>query len=85
MLIQERPVPRRFGLHGPPKARSRHADRGTPSPRPYKDPWPFDRAIAEIERLSGTQFDPGLVAAFLPIAAELHREWFPVEEAVAAS
>ncbi len=53
------------------------------SPRPYKDPWPFDRTVAEIERLSGTQFDPGLVAAFLPIAAELHREWFPAEEPLA--
>jgi CHASE2 domain-containing sensor protein len=42
------------------------------SPRPYKDPWPFDRSFAEIERLSGTQFDPGLVSAFLPIAAELY-------------
>jgi CHASE2 domain-containing sensor protein len=54
------------------------------SPRPYKEPWPYDRAIAEIERLSGTQFDPGLVEAFLPIAAQLHREWFEAEEAVAA-
>jgi CHASE2 domain-containing sensor protein len=42
------------------------------SPRPYKDPWPFDRSIAEIERLSGTQFDPSLVKAFLPIVAELY-------------
>jgi CHASE2 domain-containing sensor protein len=42
------------------------------SPRPYKDPWPFDRSLAEIERLSGTRFDPGLVGAFLPIAAELY-------------
>jgi putative two-component system response regulator len=55
------------------------------SARPYKDPWPFDRAIAEIERLSGTKFDPGLVAAFLPIAAELHDEWFPAEAALATS
>jgi HD-GYP domain-containing protein (c-di-GMP phosphodiesterase class II) len=55
------------------------------SPRPYKDPWPFEQAIAEIERLSGTQFAPGLVAAFLPIAAELHREWFPAEEPEAAA
>jgi putative two-component system response regulator len=53
------------------------------SPRPYKDPWPHERAIAEIERLSGSQFDPGLVAAFLPIAAELHREWFPAEDLAA--
>ncbi len=44
--------------------------------RPYKEPWPYDRAIAEIEHLSGTQLDPGLVEAFLKIAPELHREWF---------
>jgi CHASE2 domain-containing sensor protein len=55
------------------------------SARPYKGPWPFDLAIAEIERLSGTKFDPGLVAAFLPIAAELHDEWFPAEAALATS
>jgi CHASE2 domain-containing sensor protein len=54
------------------------------SARPYKDPWPYERAIAEIEHLSGAQFDPGLVAAFLPIAAELHREWFKGDEALAA-
>jgi CHASE2 domain-containing sensor protein len=48
------------------------------SARPYKDPWPIERALPEIERLSGTQFDPGLVAAFLPIARELHAAWFPV-------
>jgi putative two-component system response regulator len=46
------------------------------SARPYKDPWPIERTLPEIERLSGTQFDPGLVAAFLPIARELHHEWF---------
>jgi CHASE2 domain-containing sensor protein len=44
--------------------------------RPYKEPWPYDRAIAEIEHLSGSQFDPGLVTVFLKIAPELHREWF---------
>jgi cyclic di-GMP phosphodiesterase len=53
------------------------------SARPYKDPWPFDRAIDKIKELSGTQFDPGLVEAFLPIAAELHREGFASEPAVA--
>jgi CHASE2 domain-containing sensor protein len=53
------------------------------SPRPYKDAWPYDRAIAEIERLSGTQFDPALVDAFLPIAADLHREGFPAREPAA--
>jgi CHASE2 domain-containing sensor protein len=55
------------------------------SPRPYKDAWPYERAIVEVERLSGTQFDPGLVAAFLPIAPELHREWFRAEAPLAAS
>jgi CHASE2 domain-containing sensor protein len=51
------------------------------SARPYKDAWPLERSIAEIERLSGTQFDPGLVHAFIPIARELHREWFPADAA----
>jgi CHASE2 domain-containing sensor protein len=50
------------------------------SARPYKDPWPIGRAVAEIERLSGTQFDPGLVHAFVPIARDLHREWFPADQ-----
>jgi putative two-component system response regulator len=49
------------------------------SARPYKDPWPLDQAIAEIERLSGTQFDPGLVRAFLPIARDIHSEAFGAE------
>jgi len=33
--------------------------------RPYKPAWPVERAIAEIERAAGSQFDPGVVAAFL--------------------
>jgi putative two-component system response regulator len=49
------------------------------SARPYKEPWPLDQAMAEIERLSGTQFDPGLVRAFLPIARDLHNEGFGSE------
>jgi CHASE2 domain-containing sensor protein len=51
------------------------------SARPYKDPWPLERTLPEIERLSGRQFDPGLVAAFMPIARELHSEWFSAPEA----
>lgn len=35
------------------------------SQRPYKDAWPEDRVIAEIDSLSGSQFDPALVAIFL--------------------
>ena len=35
------------------------------SKRPYKDPWPIDKAIVEIESHSGTYFDPAVVRAFL--------------------
>jgi hypothetical protein len=39
------------------------------SERPYKHAWSSAQAIAEITRLSGTHFDPQVVAAFL----ELHQ------------
>jgi PAS domain S-box-containing protein len=39
--------------------------------RPYKDAWPLERAIAEIERSAGSQFDPRVVAAFLALRADL--------------
>jgi len=32
--------------------------------RPYKPAWPVEQALAEIERLSGHQFDPQIVQAF---------------------
>lgn len=32
--------------------------------RPYKDAWPIDRAIKEIQRCSGSHFDPIVVSAF---------------------
>ena len=35
------------------------------SKRPYKEPWSIDNAVKEIDRCSGTQFDPAVVAAFL--------------------
>ena len=35
--------------------------------RPYKEAWPVDQAIAEVERQRGQQFDPKLVDAFLRI------------------
>ena len=55
------------------------------SPRPYKDPWPIDEVVAEIERLKGTQFDPALIEAFLPMARELHAELFPGGESRSAA
>src|ERR1039458_955923 len=33
--------------------------------RPYKFAWPAERAIAQIQRAAGSQFDPRVVAAFL--------------------
>jgi PAS domain S-box-containing protein len=35
--------------------------------RPYKPAWPADRALAEIRREAGRQFDPRVVAAFLAL------------------
>jgi putative two-component system response regulator len=35
--------------------------------RPYKQVWPVDDAVAEIARLSGSHFDPGLVDAFMSL------------------
>jgi putative two-component system response regulator len=32
--------------------------------RPYKEPWPLDRAVAEVLASAGTHFDPDVVAAF---------------------
>ncbi|GHV60170.1 phosphohydrolase [Spirochaetia bacterium] len=37
------------------------------SKRVYKEPWPPERAFAEIRRLSGTKFDPELVDIFFEI------------------
>jgi CHASE2 domain-containing sensor protein len=50
------------------------------SGRPYKEPWPIDDVIAGLERSRGTHFDPQLVDAFLPLARDLHREWFQQQE-----
>jgi HD domain len=39
--------------------------------RPYKSAWPVKRATAEIQRASGSQFDPRVVAAFLGIQEDI--------------
>lgn len=41
------------------------------SDRPYRIPLPEDAALAEIERGSGTQFDPSIVPAFAELARDL--------------
>ena len=42
--------------------------------RPYRAPLTAAEALIEIERQAGTQFDPGVVAAFRPIAAQFRAE-----------
>lgn len=39
------------------------------SDRPYRNRWPTDRIRAEVERQSGRQFDPAVVAAYLRVCA----------------
>ena len=42
--------------------------------RPYKEAWPIDRALEEIERQRGRQFDPDAADAFLEITRSLSSE-----------
>lgn len=52
--------------------------------RPYKEPWPLSRAILEIQRGSGTQFDPAVVEAFLSLDwSQLELDEDPLGKAVA--
>lgn len=41
------------------------------SERPYKKSWPIEEAVAEINRQSGTHFDPKLVAVFNDVLDEV--------------
>lgn len=50
--------------------------------RPYKEAWPVERALAEISRLGGRQFDSQVVATLACLADELLSEW-PAELLVA--
>ena len=54
------------------------------SPRPYKDAWPLHAVIRELSLLRGTHLDPALVDAFLPLAADIHAEYFEDEAALDA-
>ena len=38
--------------------------------RPYKDAWPIEQAVAEVQGKSGTWFNPQVVVAFLHVLAE---------------
>ncbi|MGC4116561.1 MAG: response regulator [Myxococcales bacterium] len=40
------------------------------SVRPYKRAWTFEEASAEVQKGSGTQFDPDAVAAFLKVSKD---------------
>ena len=40
------------------------------SKRPYKEAWPVEKAIAEIQKGAGTQFDPALVPVFIEMCEE---------------
>lgn len=57
--------------------------------RPYKQAWPAERALEEIGRLAGEQFDPRVVAAFLAAqrrdSAEGPGDGDPVEVAASAA
>ena len=39
--------------------------------RPYKDPWPLEKALAVIQQDAGSHFDPEVVQAFLSVQEEI--------------
>lgn len=51
--------------------------------RPYHQASPVAAALAELERCSGTRYDPRVVAAFLQGAAMLEQEGIPLPPAYA--
>jgi putative nucleotidyltransferase with HDIG domain len=43
--------------------------------RPYKSPMSWELALAEMQRCSGTQFDPGVVATLMVVAESLRSKY----------
>lgn len=50
------------------------------SDRAYRQAMPLERAIDLIKEGSGTQFDPVVVEAFLPVAEEIYAKWSNLNE-----
>ena len=53
------------------------------SVRPYKKAWPVEEAVAEIQKNSGSHFDPSLVEAFsnrLPEILETKQQYADIEQ-----
>jgi HD-GYP domain-containing protein (c-di-GMP phosphodiesterase class II) len=50
------------------------------SKRPYKDPWPFDKAMEILEEGRGMHFDPDLLDAFARVAPPLYERYGGKEE-----
>lgn len=49
------------------------------SSRPYRGPLSYKQAIEELKRCAGTQFDPKLVEAFIPIALSIQLDKLGVD------
>lgn len=48
--------------------------------RPYSEPWDIDRALAEIQKLRGEQFDPELTDCFIALVQRLRAEHTDLDE-----
>ncbi len=48
--------------------------------RPFSQPWSMDRAIEEIQRRKGTQFDPELTEVFIALIERLRTEHDDLDE-----
>jgi HD-GYP domain-containing protein (c-di-GMP phosphodiesterase class II) len=42
--------------------------------RPYRDAWPAEKTFAYLEEGAGSEFDPGLVAAFIRTLRQGHAQ-----------